>query len=88
MIFFLSAVEFLRTGSTLETLRNAAASAAVTATALTAIQQFYSLTRKYNGHMTDIANLQTDLNELGNAIQERYPMLENLTEKMGNLNVV
>ena len=75
-------------GSTLGTLRNVATSAAATGALLTAIQQFYSLTRKYNEHMTDIANLQTDLNKLRNTIQEKNPVLENLTEKMGHLNVV
>lgn len=68
--------------------RCAAASGAVVGAVVGGIQGFLSINRKYEECVTEINNLQTDLNILREKIKETYPLLENLNAKMGDLNVV
>lgn len=68
--------------------QNAATLGATTGGILAAVNQAYSINSKYEAFMTEINNLQADLNILRNKIKAKYPVLDNLNETCGDLNVV
>lgn len=53
-----------------------------------ALAEVYSLNRKYEACVFEINNLQAALRNLRSTIKENYPLLDDLKETMGDLNVV
>ena len=53
-----------------------------------ALAEVYPLNRKYEACVFEINNLQAALRNLRSTIKENYPLLDDLKETMGDLNVV
>ena len=69
-------------------LADVAAKAAMLGAAVGALAEVYSINRKYEACVFEINSLQADLRILRSRIKENYPLLDDLKETMGELNVV
>lgn len=92
-MFCLSACEYLKASFTAEAasaaaMQDAAVIGASIVAVISAVKAAYSINCKYEACQTKINSLQSEFNILRNKVKEKYPMLENLNEKMGRLNVV
>ena len=69
-------------------LVDVAAKGAMLGAAVGALTAVYSINRKYEACVFKINSLQADLRILRSRIKENYPLLDDLKETMGDLNVV
>lgn len=69
-------------------LVDVAAKGAMLGAAVGALTAVYSINRKYEACVVEINSLQADLRILRSRIKENYPLLSDLKETMGDLNVV
>lgn len=69
-------------------LAGVVAKGAMLGAAAGALTEVYSINCKYETCVFEINNLQADLRILRSKIKENYPLLDDLKETMGDLNVV